>query len=446
MPVINIEFPVFHPGQVAAYRAYQSCNQLAIRCGRRWGKTDFAKTIASNVVLRGQPVGWFTPNYKVQAEAYNEIRGMLDPVVPKQGGSSKTEGVIRAITGGRLDFWSLDNERAGASRKYKLAIIDEAAFTKDNMMAIWERAIKPTLLDLGGKVVALSNANGIAAENFLHQICTVPKYGFKEYHAPTSQNPYIPLRSVGESVEDWQAKRDEVFAGLIRDNHPLVYQQEYLAEFVDFSGVAFFSREKLLVNDRPVPWPAGCDTVLAVIDSAVKKGLEHDGTAVTYYATSSFGEYKLVVLDWDIVSIDGALLESWVPGVFARCQELANTCHARFGVGGVWIEDAASGSILLQQCAMRGWDAQALPAELTAAGKDARAMNASGPVYRGDVKISEYAYDKTVPFKGQDMNHLLSQIFRFRIGDKQAANRADDLLDTFTYSIAITLGNSEGFA
>ena len=42
---------------------------------------------------------------------------------------------------------------------------------------------------------------------------------------------------------------------LRKDNDPLVYAQEYLAEFVDWSGVAFFSREKLLVDNQPLPLP-----------------------------------------------------------------------------------------------------------------------------------------------------------------------------------------------
>ncbi len=62
----------------------------------------------------------------------------------------------------------------------------------------------------------------------------------------------------------------------------LVYAQEYLAEFVDWAGVGFFAREKLLSNGEPVPYPARCDAVFAVIDTASKTGTEHDATAVTF--------------------------------------------------------------------------------------------------------------------------------------------------------------------
>ena len=87
-----------------------------------------------------------------------------------------------------------------------------------------------------------------------------------------------------------------------------------------------------------------------------------------------------------------------------------------------------------------------MPAKLTSAGKDARAINASGPVFRGDVKLSRHAYDKIATFKGTTRNHMVSQIAGFRIGDKHASTRADDLLDTFTYAVAITLGDQEGIA
>ncbi|MET4297157.1 hypothetical protein ABIB06_007932, partial [Bradyrhizobium sp. LB8.2] len=40
----------------------------------------------------------------------------------------------------------------------------------------------------------------------------------------------------------------------------------------DWSGVAFFSREKLLNQGQPVPYPAFCDGVFAVIDTASKTG------------------------------------------------------------------------------------------------------------------------------------------------------------------------------
>ena len=68
----------------------------------------------------------------------------------------------------------------------------------------------------------------------------------------------------------------------------------------------------------------------------------------------------------------------------------------------------------------------------------------SGYVHRGEVKYSEYAYNKTTTYKQKARNHLVEQIERFRIGDKDQ-KRDDDLLDTFCYGIALALGNNKGF-
>src|ERR1700757_4464287 len=117
-------------------------------------------------------------------------------------------------------------------------------------------------------------------------------------------NPLLPKRLLSENGEDWLIRRARFQAALKRDNDPLVYAQEYLAEFVDWSGVAFFSREKLLDQDRPIPYPSRCNTVFAVIDTASKTGTDNDATAVTFFAYDRHsGRAPLCIMDWDIAQI-----------------------------------------------------------------------------------------------------------------------------------------------
>ena len=101
--------------------------------------------------------------------------------------------------------------------------------------------------------------------------------------------------------------------------------------------------------------------------------------------------------------------------------------------------------ILLQQARLRNLPAHPIESKLTSVGKDERAISVSGYVYRENVKFCEHAYNKVVEFKKMIRNHLLSQVVGFRIGDPDAARRADDLLDTFTYGIALALGDGGGF-
>ena len=424
---IEVVLPTLHVDQVRAYSVIRSNRFVALRCGRRWGKTALDTTIAANSAIKRQYIGWFSPAYKFVAEAYRDLESILDPVKK----SASKDGVFLTTTGGRIDFWSLENELAGRSRKYHGVVIDEGAFTKSTMLDVWRKNIRPTLLDYGGWALVTSNTNGVDAENFLWQICNQPEHGFVEYHAPTHANPYLPA--------------DEL-AKLQAENAPLVYQQEYLAEFVDWSGVAFFSRDKLLCDAQPVAFPVQCDAVLVVIDTATKTGRDNDGTASLYVAYTQhpkFGDAPLVLLDWDIQQIEGALLESWMPNVFRRGEELAAQCGARLGFVGAWIEDKSSGMVLLQQAARRGWPARPIESKLTSVGKSERAISVSGYHHQEKIKISRPAFDKTTIYKGTTRNHLLSQVTGFRIGVKDQVD--DDLLDTYCYSIALTLGNVEGF-
>jgi hypothetical protein len=92
----------------------------------------------------------------------------------------------------------------------------------------------------------------------------------------------------------------------------------------------------------------------APIDTASKTGTEHDATAVTFFAQDSHGgRFPLMILDWDIVQIQGALLETWLPTIFERLEELSKICRARYGSIGALIEDKTSGTILLQQALRR---------------------------------------------------------------------------------------------
>lgn len=437
-----------HAGQAAAYWALKPYRFKALRCGRRFGKTDFGKSWIAQGLVQGWECAWFAPQHMTWSEVYADLTQALQPIIDK---SSKAEAVMRMRTGGRLDFWSLENSIAGRGRRYRRIVIDEAAFAKDgdnktdgSMMEIWEKSIKPTLYDYGGEALVCSNSAGKNPDNFFYNICTDAQYSFREFHAKTTDNPLLPKRLQNESLETWLGRQQQFQAALIKDNDPLVYAQEYLAEFVDWSGAAFFNREKLLDRGQPVLFPSSCDGVFAVIDTASKTGTDNDATAVTYFACNRCHGTPLLILDWDIVQIEGAILETWLPDVSRRLEQVARLCRARNGSLGAFIEDKNSGTILLQQARRRKMLAHPINSKLTAMGKDERAISVSGYVHRGEVKYTEHAFNKTTVYKRKSRNHLLDQVESFRIGDKDS-DREDDLLDTFCYGIAVALGNSDGF-
>jgi hypothetical protein len=202
-----------------------------------------------------------------------------------------------------------------------------------------------------------------------------------------------------------------------------------------------FQLANMLVDGMPVSWPIHCDYVYAVLDSALKTGDKNDGTAVTYFARNKHVGHKLIILDWDITQIESDLIAEWFPSIMTRVEELAKLCGARFGSVGIFVEDKGSGITLLQRAERSGWPAQAIDSKLTSMSKDARGTGVSDFVHRGEVKLSEHAYNKTVAYKGRTQNHLLSQVFGYRLG---IPNQADDAYDTTVYGIAIGLGDSDG--
>lgn len=420
----RVKLQALHAKQIEIAKTFQEHKKVVIRCGRRFGKTSLLERCAAKWAYQGQRIGWLGPKYKLNAPTYGNLIHTLKPVIQSK---SKIDQLIQLDTGGLVEFWTLEDENAGRSRKYHKVIVDEASLKAKGLKEIIDQSIRPTLLDYNGSIIMAGTPKGIDQDNYFYEACNNPAEGWYPIHAPTSANPHLD---------------PEVVAKLIDDYPPLVYQQEYLAEFVDWNGSAFFAESSLLENGQPVEWPERCDQVFAVIDTALKDNLEHDGTAVTFYARNKFYGTPLVILDWDILQIEGALLEDWLPGVIRRCEELAIGCKARQGSAGVWIEDKASGIVLIQQGQRKGMPVFAIDGALTAMGKEGRALSVSGYVYQGLVKISSFAHDKVVNFKGQIRNHLVSQVCGFRMGMRDGPR---DLLDTFCYGVAISLGDSEGY-
>jgi phage terminase large subunit-like protein len=421
----TVKLQELHTKQAEIGRAFNENPRVVIRCGRRFGKTTLLERCASKWAYQGLRVGWFGPTYKLNLPTYKRILRTIQPIVVSK---SKIDQVIETQKDGCVEFWTLQDEDAGRSRFYDRVIIDEGSLVPKGLKEIWEQAISPTLLDRQGKAVMAGTPKGIDPENFFYEACTDKTLGWQEFHAPTAANPKLDPQAV---------------AKLIHEYPPLVYEQEFLAQFVDWRGSAFFSEVNLLENGQPVEYPSRCDQVFAVVDTALKDGLEHDGTAVIYCARNKIAGHPLVILDWDVIQIQGALLEEWLPTVNQRLEDLARETSAREGNVGIWVEDKGSGTVLIQQAQRRELPVFPIEEKLVDLGKEGRALSVSGYVYRGDVKFSRYAYDKVTNYKGQTRNHLLAQVCGFRVGTKTPHHM--DALDTFTYAVGIALGDSTGW-
>lgn len=233
-------------------------------CGRRWGKSALAINLLSEPSLEGHPVGYFTPTYKLLDGVYNECITALAPVIKRK----HDHQFIELITGGKIEFWSLENELAGRSRKYKRVIVDEGAFVKA-LWKSWTESIRATLTDLKGDAWFLSTPRG---KNDFFKLFTRGRSGEANWQAwqmSTYTNPYIDNTEIDDAKSDLPES---------------AFRQEYLAEFLENIanpfGYPFIQQCTFPISSEP-PVCFGIDLAKS-FDWTVIIGLDRNGS-VCYY-------------------------------------------------------------------------------------------------------------------------------------------------------------------
>lgn len=168
-----------------------------------------------------------------------------------------------------IDIWSIESSTIIArGRMYARALLDEIAFVKIDMGLLWRASISPTLIDLDGAAVVASTPWGTDPQNWFFQVCNDKSLGWVELHARSEDNPHLPRATLAEEK---------------RSNSPLVWRQEFEAEFTSLDAAALIDVTKLLQpNGEPWPEPERFDLVFAVVDSAIKTGAGADGTAALF--------------------------------------------------------------------------------------------------------------------------------------------------------------------
>ena len=406
----------------------------AARYKGAWGGRGAAKShfFAEQIVVR-------CLRERLDVVCLREVQQTLDESVKKLL-EDKIEGLglgeffqvqhNRILTpyGGRIIFMGMKDQNAHSIKSlqgFNIAWFEEAQAMSHRSLEL----LRPTIREPGSELWFSWNPENEddAIEQFLRG-SEIPDNAVV-CHVNWRDNPWFPAELEQERQLDLK---------LFPKRYRHIWEGDYGQD-----GDPFFSEESLLVDGEPVDAPKRCDTVFAVIDTAVKDTLEHDGTAVVFCAKDRRAPHQLTILDWDVLQIKASLLEEWLPGIYMRLEDLSKEVGARYGSAGAWIEDKVSGTVLIQHAENKGLDAKAIDSQLTAIGKEARAISASPYVYRGDIKISRYAWEKHTTYRGQTKNHLVSQVCNFRMGTKSPHTM--DLLDCFVYSVMLGLGASDGF-
>ncbi|HUQ91446.1 MAG TPA: terminase family protein [Bryobacteraceae bacterium] len=257
---IDLYLPKPHEAQERVIAESRRFNTVC--CGRRWGKSTLGIDRLIQPALAGFPVGWFSPTYKSLGESWREVRQILQPATTSK---AEQEHRLELVTGGKVEMWSLDSADLVRGRKYKLAVIDEAALIP-NLGDAWQFVIRPTLADMQGGAWFLSTPRGMNFFKTIYDYGQDPlKPDWASWQMPTVTNPFI-------RPEEIEAARGDMAAA--------AFSQEFEGSFISWEGSVFRRITDCAtgaVQDKPiknhqytfgVDWGRSLDyTVTTVIDA-----------------------------------------------------------------------------------------------------------------------------------------------------------------------------------
>lgn len=209
------------PWQKRLEAAYRSEARFIVAVmGRRAGKTTGIARVGGREALDGHPILWGAPTHDTASIGREKIRALWGPVIER---STIVPADSHFLGGGSILFRSFERPGGTIGRKYRLAIVDEAARVK--RQPIYEDLL-PALADLGGKVVATTTPRG--RTGWVWEWYQKAQQGNPLYAVVTGPSTENPSREIAEFVEIARAEMPEN-----------LFRQEILAEFVEGEGAVF---------------------------------------------------------------------------------------------------------------------------------------------------------------------------------------------------------------
>src|SRR5574341_21753 len=205
-------------------------------CGRRWGKTTLAVSLAVRYAENGLRVWWVTPIYQLAYYAWLDFKRRF-----AVRWESKTEHNfnLELPNGGSITIKSADNPDGLRGVGVDLLIVDEAAFISEE---VCYECLRPALSDRQGSAILISTPSG---RNWFHQAYVLgqdpAEPEWMSWRFPTSRNKNIPEAEIAE------ARR------LLSER---VFRQEYEAEFLEDGGAVFRGLKRSAVaplDAQPIP-------------------------------------------------------------------------------------------------------------------------------------------------------------------------------------------------
>lgn len=195
--------------------------------GRRGGKTiGIREDILAHVPKLPEKTGlcYVGPtNQDAMDLIWDEIRDRLDDLGWKYK-ERVTKQRFLFSRGRYIQVLGAEKIRRVRGKKYLRVYMDEVAFYTLKLRDIW-RAVRPTLADYKGGAIIATTPNGKGTDAYDFYLEALKKSDWKYFYWRTIDNPYI-------DPEEVEAARREL--------DPKSFNQEYLAGWESFEGLAYY--------------------------------------------------------------------------------------------------------------------------------------------------------------------------------------------------------------
>jgi hypothetical protein len=277
------------PWQLKVWQSKKRFKVLA--CGRRVGKSNFAikKTLAEGVAApKGSAVVYVAPTQSQARQICWDA--LLDEGKDVIKSAHVNSMDITLVNGVKIHVRSAENPDTLRGLKLYFAVIDEAAFIKDD--TIWTKIIRPALSDLEGEAILISSPSG---RNWFYDLFKYAESGDDEdweaYHFTTYDNPTIKPKEIEAAKKSLSS---------------FVFRQEFEASFAT-AGSGLFKEEWIKFSEEPAQGSYYIAIDLAGFEdvsknaSASKKRL--DQTAIAIVKVTDDGNWWVKKIEegrWDI--------------------------------------------------------------------------------------------------------------------------------------------------
>lgn len=253
----------------------KNTNIVTLLAGRRIGKTMLAANMGIywGVNDPGCTIYWVSPSDSQAHKVYTQLVNVLKPtgeVRSNKGKMGDTEIIFN--NNSKILFRSAKSEDSLRGEGVTYLILDEAAFIKEST---YNTILEPMLAVGGKKTFIITTPKG---KNWIHKMYLKGLPQSDDYPFYTSfkfssyDSPYVNLDLIDRKRRELPDK---------------IFQQEYMADFVDSSSVFNNIRDLMQLSpiDKPlegVRYWAGVDIGL-ITDASVLTVIDESGNMVAYY-------------------------------------------------------------------------------------------------------------------------------------------------------------------